>query len=191
MGVLGVNTLMMKSDGKIFAGLSNGTIYYSNTNGDSWSPVNIGLPGNAITDLKQKGTDSIVAGTMGGGIYLSVNDGSSWTAINQGLKNTQVQSIAFKSDGRMFAGTTGGLYYSTDNGSQWDTLPGSGAGDVRKIAIDPSDNIFAINFPSFSGVDDDEDRIPGLFKLANNSDTWLEIFITNDYKYRSKRQSFC
>jgi ligand-binding sensor domain-containing protein len=181
MGALGVSTLMIKSDGKVFAGLSNGNILCSNTNGNSWNAAGSGLPGLAITDLKQKGTDTILASTLGGGIYCSMNNGASWGALNQGLENLQVQSIAFKSDGNIFAGTTNGLWYSSDNGSHWDTLPGSGAGDVRKIVIDQSDNIYAINFPSFSSVDTEPFRIPKIFKSTNNGTTWSNHSIDSIY----------
>jgi photosystem II stability/assembly factor-like uncharacterized protein len=181
MGALGVSVLMVKSDGKVFVGLSNGNIICSNTNGDSWSAAGSGLPGICITDLKQKGADTILASTLGGGIFYTLNNGASWSSLNQGLNNLQVQSLALKSDGNIYAGTTNGLWYSSDNGSHWDTLPGSSAGDVRKLAIDQSDNIYAIVFPSFSGVDELPNLASKIFKSINNGSTWNNQSIDSIY----------
>jgi hypothetical protein len=110
-----------------------------------------------------------------------MNNGASWSALNQGLANLQVQSLAFKTDGKILAGTKNGLWYSSDNGSHWDTLPGSSAGDVRKITVDQNDNIYAINYPSFFGVDTDPLLTSKIFKSTNNGATWSNHSIDSIY----------
>ena len=94
----------------LYAGTSYGGVFLSTNNGASWTPVNIGISGDAldVQSISISGTN-IFAGTNGG-VLLSTNNGSSWTAVNKGFISDvfEVFSIAF-SGNNIFVGTSGGV----------------------------------------------------------------------------------
>jgi photosystem II stability/assembly factor-like uncharacterized protein len=94
--------------------ITNGGIYLSTNNGNSWTAVNNGLPtylykqanyNCSISAIAIQG-NNIYAGTSNG-IYLSRDNGNNWTAINNGLPYTpsvtEVLSIAVQGN-NIYAG---------------------------------------------------------------------------------------
>ena len=85
------------------------------------------------------------------GVYKSDDHGQSWRLINDGLADYGVFSLAVDRTApeTVYAATDGGLCKSTDGGTRWRLLPGTGKKElritgekgksVRCIAVDPSD----------------------------------------------------
>ncbi len=74
----------------LVAGSSNGNIFHSQDNGDSWEISDVNTTYSDITSLVVRGTGenlAIFAGTAIGGILQSTDDGISWLPANQGLQN--------------------------------------------------------------------------------------------------------
>jgi photosystem II stability/assembly factor-like uncharacterized protein len=150
----------------IFAGTSNGGVFRSTNNGDSWTAVNTGLTRTNVTALAiNPATRDIFAGTLGGGVFRSTNNGDSWTAVNIDLTDTFVYTLAINPATRdIFAGThSGWVFRSTNNGDSW-TAVNIGLTDtaVLALAINASGDIFA---GAYFGV----------FRSTNNGDSWTAV----------------
>ena len=153
-GAGGVATLS-----NIFAGSDGGGIYYSSTNGATWTIVNTGL-GNlhiysfAVCNL------GLFVGTASG-VYFSNDNGATWVSAGMGGKN--IFSLAI-SGTNLFAGTDNGIFLSPDNGTSW-------------IAVNLTSKyifslvVFGTNL--FAGTDD------GIFMSINNGTSWTSLGFTH------------
>jgi len=68
---LDVRSISINSQGKIFAGTSNG-VFVTSDDGDNWSPRNSGLIGVSILSLLCDSSDYLYAATMSTGVYRSI-----------------------------------------------------------------------------------------------------------------------
>ncbi|MGH7449809.1 MAG: T9SS type A sorting domain-containing protein, partial [bacterium] len=114
-------------NGHIWAGTAAG-VFRSMDNGDHWTPMHTGLPGNAVQTLAINTNGHVFAGT-GSGVFRFSEGGASWEEINTGLQNKGVTALAINSPGRLFAGT-------------------SGSGVFRSIASTTRVNETAVNAPT-------------------------------------------
>lgn len=96
------------SGNNMFAG-TNGGVFVSTDNGESWTQRSTGLPYNDIYTIAVSGSN-LFAGTPGG-VFQSANNGANWSKVNTGLTNTSVKSLA-ASESDLFAGTEGGGVFS-------------------------------------------------------------------------------
>ena len=65
-----VNSIVIYTNGTIFAGTSNGGVYYSTNNGDSWAQINEGLTNFSIHSLAINNiSENIFIGTVGSGVW--------------------------------------------------------------------------------------------------------------------------
>ncbi|HYE96867.1 MAG TPA: hypothetical protein VD962_11725, partial [Rubricoccaceae bacterium] len=71
--------------GDLYAGTSASGVFRSTNLGESWDPVNNGLPtGEEVTALASAG-NALFAGIWRHGVWRSLNDGASWEPVNNGL----------------------------------------------------------------------------------------------------------
>lgn len=114
----------------IFAGATNGGIYFSDDNGTSWTQRNGIFPNMEVYSLAVNGTD-IYAGTggsFGSGIYKSSDNGLNWINITPSAMSTfsNVRSLVINGTD-IYAGTFGGngIFMSSLSGvnsASWSTF---------------------------------------------------------------------
>ncbi len=155
------DTLALFSHGQsLFAGTLNGGIYRSTNRGESWTPVNTGLPANLTVNAFAASGTYLFAGTSGRGVFRSTDNGQSWTAVNEDLPSLGVAAFAV-SGTSLFAGlTTDGVWRSADNGQSWTEMnAGLAPRNVRALAA-PGTALFA----SVADV--------GVFRSTDNGASW-------------------
>src|SRR6266545_2676193 len=105
----------------LFAGTRAGVVFRAINQGEGWTAINAGLPGQSIQSLAAIGPN-LFAGTDGGGVFRLINQGGNqgekWIAVNSGLTNLFVTALAV-SGTDIFAGTRGGVFRSIDQGENW------------------------------------------------------------------------
>ena len=156
------------SGNNIFAGTDGGGVFLSSNNGNSWSPVNIGITHDTIYALTISGSDIYAATT--GGMYLSTNNGGSWSEKNIGLiynslYGYRVGCIAVNGN-NIFIGTTqNGIYLSTNNGNNWSAVNTGLPANTSVTALGiKNDSIFAGTFNS-----------GGTYLSSNNGSSWTAV----------------
>ena len=153
-----VNSLVINSDGDIFAAGIFRSVYRSTDNGDSWIAVNDGLDNNLINDLTISSDGNIFAASaFFDGVYRSTNNGDSWAPVNNGLTGN-VCTLGVNFSGHIFAGTVctaffslgceegggyGHLFGSTNNGNNWKEINSDWtANHVYSISVNSAGYIF-------------------------------------------------
>ena len=135
----------------LFAGATNGGVYFSSDNGITWTQRNGAYTTMQVYSLTTNGVE-IYAGTggsFGGGVYKSSDNGLTWlnvTPIGVGINYFDVRALAVNGTD-IFAGTTGNSIYKTSlssiSTSSWSTfktgLPNQA---IRSLAFSGS-NILA------------------------------------------------
>src|SRR5262249_16927852 len=98
--------------------------------------------------------------------------GGSFWASTGGPQGGDVLALATNTSGFVFAGTLGGgAFRSSDAGETWKVVDaGLTATDVRALAINASDDIFAGTFG-------------GVFRSTDNGDTWIAVNNGLDYPF--------
>ncbi len=121
--------------GRIYVATEDGTFFYSNNNGTSWTksaaftgPNPWYLYGSSI--LASKLTSNLVwfagSGYSNPGVYKSTNGGVSFTAMNNGLPNTLVYEIvANNNESQLYAATEAGPYVYVVSQNQWYPMIGA------------------------------------------------------------------
>ena len=172
------------SGNNLFASDFGYGVSLSTDNGSSWTTVNSGLPSNgSVLSLTASGSNIFAGvfinngtgGAPGTTIYLSTNNGSSWTALSTGLPPVANLNALTVNGNTLYAGILGytsadvssgsGIYLSTNNGSTWAAVGGSGLPSslFNTVSLATSgSNIFA-GF-AFSGV----------YRSTNNGSTWTK-----------------
>jgi hypothetical protein len=92
----------------LYAATGSG-VFKSTNGGDSWSAVNTGLPGGAVSVLAIDPAmpATLYAGTYTAGVFKSTDGGASWSAINTGLTSLAIQVLNMNPP-TLYAGTDGG-----------------------------------------------------------------------------------
>jgi photosystem II stability/assembly factor-like uncharacterized protein len=128
------------SPSTLYAGTDNG-VYKSTNSGGSWSTVDTGLSGNAlsVTALAIDPTTSstLYAGTAGGGVFRSTDSGGSWSPVNTGLSGNALSVTALTIDpttsSTLYAGTAGGVFSMEQVVACVGDCDGSGTVTVNEI----------------------------------------------------------
>ena len=188
-GRVNVLALDPATSSTVYAGIDGGGVFKSNNNGTSWSAINAGLSGNALSvnalAINPTTPNTIYAGTFAG-VFMSTNGGGNWHRIGFALTDpsatplsVQVLAIDPATPSTLYAGTWGegvyyigsvgaGLFKSTNSGASWSntglTDPGGTALDVYNLAIDPST-------PStlYAGTGG------GVFRSTNSGGSWSAV----------------
>jgi len=134
----------VRKDNYIFTGLTQGVVWRSSDNGNTWESKETGLTNNA-TSLATDGTN-LFAGSSPytGGFFISTDNGDNWIAKNPG-HTLNIYSLVF-SKNVIYAGLgLGMMSFSNDLGEHWTTLAPSGnsvAGEYSYALAVVGNNIF-------------------------------------------------
>ena len=122
---------------KLYVGTSDGTFFYTNNAGSSWSkttsfsgPEEIWIIGTKILPSTTQSNTVWLAGSgySNPAVYKSTNGGSSFSPMSVGLPNTLVYDLAANDDeSLLFAGTELGPYVYVANQNRWYPLLGQHA----------------------------------------------------------------
>lgn len=172
----------------LFIGTDSG-VYSTTNNGDTWKPVNTGLPGAdplscfstssvrhlvSYIDINDAKKLWLFAGAADG-VYRSSNRGRLWEKASNGLPEGPVNALAAytdKSNGKnyVFAATDKGVFRSEDHGEHWVLAgPEAGLADVSAISVNTRAEVVAAT--PFAGFVDKEIPAfhlqPGMVDLSN------------------------
>ena len=124
-------------EGRIYVATDDGTFFYSEDAGTSWSKTNsFAGPGDwnlyGASILASKITSELVyfggSGYSNPAVYKSVDGGENFTVMSNGLPNTLVYELATNTDESLiFAGTQIGPYVYSVAQDQWFDMRGLGA----------------------------------------------------------------
>ncbi|MCL5030393.1 MAG: T9SS type A sorting domain-containing protein [Bacteroidetes bacterium] len=160
----------------------------------SWNSIGPGNIGGRIRSIlvRPSNSNTILIGSVAGGVWKSTNGGTSWTPEMDNYNPIAISTMANNGD-TVYAGTGeawgnvdavygGGIYKSTDFGSTWTLLPSTTSANISsfrnvlKIAIDPSNNIYAVtkDYNYKDGVGTYAIN-GGLYKSSDGGATWTNI----------------
>jgi photosystem II stability/assembly factor-like uncharacterized protein len=136
------------SPGHLLAGMDNGAIYYSGSNGQTWEQRVPADPGNVLNAIVQHpDTPSCLFGCTNGGLFLTRDEARTWRQliIGDAASRSPILCLTFDpwKNRTMYLGTGGhGVYRSTDNGTTWHAANGRNDSllrnaDVHAITVDP------------------------------------------------------
>jgi photosystem II stability/assembly factor-like uncharacterized protein len=151
------------ADNSVFVATSSIGVYRSQDDGQTWSPVNAGLPGLSVDQLLARGSDLLLLDENEP--YLSTDLGDSWQSISAPTALT-----ALVAHGNVILGTSGlalGLYRTTDDGQSWELTPGNGLVDnVLEEFVVSGGAIFGARLGISSGR---------VYKTLDNGDNWIPL----------------
>ena len=160
-----VLTLLATSEGTLYAGTQGAGIFRSTDGGDSWTPVNTGLPVYednripTIFSLTMMG-EALYAGT-GGDLFQSTDGGNSWQQVTRS-KNTGVDAVAAVGNTLYIGRSQDGVFRSTDGGESWTPInEGLANLRIRELAV--------MGTTLFAGTRG------GAFRLRAGENSWTPI----------------
>ncbi|MBU1139601.1 MAG: glycoside hydrolase, partial [Proteobacteria bacterium] len=145
-----VYSLAQGGNGRIYAGLESGEVYYSDNQGVLWNATTV-LPGigSRVCSIAAGAGGLVYVGTEGDGVYKSIDGGTSWSPKNNGLP----VSANVSGNGLLLDSTSGDLflplvtdkvYRSSDGGDSWVPAdPEIGCGSAA-LAMDSTKNLFGV-----------------------------------------------
>ncbi len=113
---------------------TDGGVYLSMDNGDSWKLVDDGMWNPTVLSLATLGSE-LFAATHGGGVFRSTNKGTTWSPANNGLGGSTISLAVIGSF--LFAGefsTSSGVFRSDNLGSSW-TRVGTITDQIGTLAV--------------------------------------------------------
>ena len=113
-----IQTLVVTSDGIVYAGSFGMGLFRSTNRGQSWEMLNRGLTDPFLLCLAVTPGQHVYAGTMRGGVYRLSLHGTEWESISQGIEDAEVKSFLVH-DGRVYAGTGQGVYRWVEDEKRW------------------------------------------------------------------------
>jgi len=160
-GPNGASVLCFTSmDEDLFIG-TDGGVYHSTDNGDSWNLVDDGMWNPTVLSLATLGSE-LFAATHGGGVFRSTNKGTTWSPANNGLGGSTSSLAVIGSF--LFAGefsTSGGVFRSDNLGSSW-TRVGTITDQIGTLAV-----IDTILFA--------QTRQTGVYRSTDYGTSWIPV----------------
>ena len=139
------------------------------TGGVNWAHLENGLPVYFAVSTLCKAPDGKIYASIGAGgdtsVYMSTDNGDSWHPVN--LTQFSVQASAVNLSGHVFVAggynNNNGIYRSTNSGYNWE-LKNSGLAQCRynSIYCSSANELFVCSDS-------------GLYKSANNAESWVRI----------------
>ncbi|MBL8114799.1 MAG: hypothetical protein JNK60_18095 [Acidobacteria bacterium] len=164
----------------VLAGSADGGVARSTDAGETWKPVEAGLPVMTIRSLV---ADAAAPGTffLGGaaGIFRSTDSGATWTSVLPADLEVMVLATHAARPGLIYAGMRahpnvdarlpGRIVRSTDSGETWSTVSAGLTGsELRGITVSPRDP--ARLWVAFADA--------GIFSSRDSGETWARVPLT-------------
>ena len=143
-------------NGSLGAGTSQGRLYHSLDDGNTWVEGGAGLPPGGVLALSAVGSKAatspqqLLAGTWTG-VYGSSDGGLNWANLAPSLGTPNGQALLAIDNG-LLLGTRAGLFRWQPDVRQWTPMPGQAPSGVSSLAVDPDDNDVLYAGTSNSGV---------------------------------------
>ncbi len=147
--------------GAIYVTAGNGSYYYSNDQGLSWSIIKNPDTSSFVNDILVSDSQIIMCTTNG--LFNSFNSGVSWSSIVNGIRARRVNSL-FSNDQYLYAGTdTHGLFRSADGGNTWISI-NSGLDLPNSLSINEMVEVSGILYIATNS---------GVYSWNNDENSWL------------------
>ena len=134
-------SLLWLADGTLGAGTSQGRLYRSNDNGDTWMQGGNGLPPGGVLSLAVSGgqqlTDNRLFVGAWTGVYASDDGGQTLTYVTPSLGTPRPQTL-LATHTSLFLGTGTGLFQWQADSQQWQPITDSLPSGVSSLAADPA-----------------------------------------------------
>ncbi|MDE0468945.1 MAG: hypothetical protein OYL97_17990 [Candidatus Poribacteria bacterium] len=117
-----IDTLYVTPEGVLFAGVRGAGVFRSADLGDSWIPVNVGLPFEpgegylSASVFAQKG-GTLYAGSVG--LYASTDGGDTWNHVPTLQTYMSVSGVVIIGNRIYISTLEDGVWYSDDDGDSW------------------------------------------------------------------------
>ena len=142
---------------------SNGGLYKSENNGDSWELSTNGLPVNPSVQALVESNGVLYCSIAQRGLYKSEDKAVNWEPINSGIETMTFYSILADGNNLYAGNANGGIYYSNDGGVNWSPSEG----EISSIQFQDFE-IFNSNVYAGGTT---------LFESSDNGATWEEVVI--------------
>lgn len=139
--------------GLLYVGTSDGNVWRGDNGGESWMPINFGLPDRYVSSVKASPTEpNVVYVTFSAFkdydfspfVFRSNDRGQSWESIAGDLPNLAINDIYIHpehADSILFVANDGGVYGTKDAGISWERVgENMPLIQVRDLEIDPNTN---------------------------------------------------
>jgi len=103
----------------LFVSANEGGIYKSIDSGDSWFPINVGLPDNSQSLALAKSGNDIYASIGQNGIYKSTDAGNNWLPLNSRIETETFYTLLVDGSNIYAGNANGGITYSNNGGQNW------------------------------------------------------------------------
>jgi hypothetical protein len=158
-----MNSIILMGD-LVYAGTSEGHVYYAGVSYPHFLNTTNNLPANTIVHSLAAADNKIFAGLKDRQVYISSDSGKTWSNAGSGLPVTAGGKIYLFANGSVvYAATDGaGIYVTTNYGSSWQPVnTGLANLNVRSIAF--------LNSYLFAGT-----LGGGVFASSSNGQTWQQ-----------------
>jgi len=161
-----VSSLVVDSEGRIYAGTLHGGLYISSNQGKTWERINHGISSLEIRAISLTPDGNIFVGTGKGLVFVSPNRGKDWN-LSTSLPS-EVHTMMVDRKGRLFVGSGGhGVFTLISEDKEWKQNSLSYS-SVQCFTIGSSDEMYAATNN-------------GMFRSMDEGDTWHKIDIPNIY----------
>lgn len=110
----------------VYAGTTDGNIWYSSNGGLSWTDISSGLPARSINDIAANpdlpGHALCVVGGFNSPHLYEFSGAGSWKSKGTGLPNVPTNTVIMRSSADIIVGNDVGLFRSEDSGSSFDVF---------------------------------------------------------------------
>ncbi len=159
-----VRTVVVRSDGTVYAGCFNSGVYEFDGIG-TWTSLGA-MPNSFITKMVISPSDMLFVACNSNNIYRIPAAGGFWTSINTGLPVSNATVMGIDANSNLFLGYQSGLYgsiyRSVNDGDLWTQVTGS-------LETSP--------FLGFAATADGDDYIcgSGVYKSTTGGASWLDM----------------
>jgi len=161
-----VYAIASNASGHLYAGTWHsdteiGGVFRSTDKGSSWTLV--GVPTTTVYSLAVNSIGHIFAGTDHN-FFRSTNNGATWTLVDRNLFYfDEIAALATNSKGYIFAAGNASVSRSTNDGASWTRIDVGSSSDVKCLAINSSDHIYAGN------------TYGDLYRSTNDGLSWAQL----------------